>query len=51
MKQTLRQSLDQSFEDQMMTESHYQGLAGRTRDFREGVLAFLEKRAPKYEGR
>ncbi len=51
IKQALRLSLDQTFEDQMRTESHLQGLAGKTRDFREGVIAFLEKRSPKYEGR
>jgi 2-(1,2-epoxy-1,2-dihydrophenyl)acetyl-CoA isomerase len=28
-----------------------QGECGETRDFKEGVLAFLEKREAKYEGR
>ncbi len=51
IKQALRVSFDQTFEQQMMAESHLQGLAGKTRDFREGVMAFLEKRSPKYEGR
>lgn len=51
IKQAMRQSFDQTFEAQMRLESHYQGLAGRTRDFREGVMAFLEKRSPKFEGR
>lgn len=51
IKQALRLSFDQTFEEQMRTESHFQGLAGNTRDFREGVMAFLEKRSPKYEGR
>ncbi len=51
IKQAMRLSLDQTFEEQMQTESHFQGLAGKTRDFREGVMAFLEKRSPKYEGR
>jgi 2-(1,2-epoxy-1,2-dihydrophenyl)acetyl-CoA isomerase len=51
IKQVLRKSLEQSFEQQMRTESHFQGLAGSTRDFREGIMAFMEKRSPKYEGR
>lgn len=51
IKQALRLSFDQTFEDQMRTESHLQGGAGKTRDFREGVMAFLEKRSPKFEGR
>ena len=28
-----------------------QGRCGKTRDFREGVMAFLEKRPAEYEGR
>jgi 2-(1,2-epoxy-1,2-dihydrophenyl)acetyl-CoA isomerase len=28
-----------------------QGECGETRDFKEGVLAFLEKREAKFEGR
>lgn len=50
-KQALRQSFDRALMEQMRAEAHLQGLAGRTRDFKEGLLAFLEKRPPKYEGR
>ena len=32
-------------------EAKLQGQAGSTRDFKEGVMAFLEKRKPSYEGR
>jgi len=28
-----------------------QGACGRTRDFKEGVTAFLDKRTAKFEGR
>jgi len=37
--------------EQLSLEATLQGEAGRSRDFNEGVLAFLEKRAAVFEGR
>lgn len=51
LKKAMRMSFDQSLDEQLETEAHLQGRAGRTRDFTEGVMAFLEKRDPKFEGR
>lgn len=51
IKSALRASLSNSFEEQIALEARTQGACGRSRDFKEGVLAFLEKRAPKFEGR
>ena len=51
VKRALRESLDNSLEAQLTLEGQLQGQCGHTRDFREGVLAFAEKRTPKYEGR
>ena len=51
IKQALRQSYDNSLETQLELEAELQGHAGKTRDFLEGVVAFLEKRPAKYEGR
>ena len=36
---------------QLALEAELQGEAGRSRDFREGVAAFLEKRPARFEGR
>ncbi|WP_026757816.1 enoyl-CoA hydratase-related protein [Sediminimonas qiaohouensis] len=51
VKQAIRGSWDNSLDDQLALEGRAQGACGQSRDFKEGVLAFLEKRPPKYEGR
>lgn len=51
MKQALKASMANDFETQTALEAKLQGEAGRTRDFKEGVMAFLQKRKPVYEGR
>ena len=50
LKQALRSSLDNRLPDQLALEARLQGEAGRTRDFSEGVAAFLEKRPAAYQG-
>lgn len=50
-KEALRQTYDNDLEKQMLLEARLQGRVGKTRDFREGVMAFLEKRPAKFEGR
>ncbi|MDX2232873.1 MAG: enoyl-CoA hydratase/isomerase [Hyphomonadaceae bacterium] len=44
-------SLDNSWEEQLRVERLTQREAGRTEDFREGVTAFLQKRAAKFQGK
>ena len=51
IKEALRESLANDMEAQLMLEARLQGEAGRTRDFKEGVLAFLDKRPVTFEGR
>ena len=51
IKETLRVAFENDLQTQLDLEARLQGEAGRTRDFREGVLAFIEKREPKFEGR
>ena len=51
IKTSLRQSLDNSLSKQLSLEAHKQGELGRSRDFMEGVTAFIEKRPAKFEGR
>ena len=51
VKSVIRGSWDNSFEDQIALEAREQGACGKSRDFKEGVLAFIEKRPAKFEGR
>lgn len=51
IKDALRASFDNSLEEQLNLEARLQGKCGQTRDFREGVTAFMEKRPAQFEGR
>ncbi|MEL6467033.1 MAG: enoyl-CoA hydratase-related protein [Pseudomonadota bacterium] len=50
-KRVIRQSWANDLEAQMAAEASEQGACGQSRDFQEGVLAFVEKRKPSFEGR
>ncbi len=50
-KRTLNKAADMTLAQALEYEAQIQEIAIRTRDHREGVLAFLEKRPPKFEGR
>jgi 2-(1,2-epoxy-1,2-dihydrophenyl)acetyl-CoA isomerase len=51
VKEALRASFGNDLARQLSLEAELQGRCGRTRDFKEGVLAFLEKRKARFEGR
>ena len=51
LKTAIRGSFENSLDEQLAVEARLQGVCGKTQDFQEGVTAFLEKRAPRYEGR
>lgn len=51
IKEALRASFDNTLEEQLTLEAKLQGRAGQSRDFQEGVVAFLEKRTARFEGR
>ena len=51
VKQALRQSYANDLEAQLALEARLQGACGQTRDFMEGVVAFLDKRPADFEGR
>jgi 2-(1,2-epoxy-1,2-dihydrophenyl)acetyl-CoA isomerase len=43
-------SPDNAFEEQLAMEKEEQSRAGKTEDFREGIIAFLKKRPPQFKG-
>ncbi|UWQ17000.1 enoyl-CoA hydratase-related protein [Jannaschia sp. M317] len=51
VKQAIRGSFENSLDEQLALEARLQGQAGQTRDFKEGVIAFLDKRPASFEGR
>ena len=50
-KKTLNDSLTNNLEEQLALESKLQIEASSSHDYNEGVAAFVEKRAPEFQGR
>lgn len=49
-KMALNASFNNSLEEQLKKEDELQYKAAHTQDFREGLTAFIEKRAPLFKG-
>lgn len=50
IKKNIKFSLDSPFEQSMEREMHVQRFLGNSRDYKEGLSAFLEKREPQFTG-
>ena len=51
IRRAIRSAYGNPYEEHLLLEARLQGQLGKTRDFKEGILAFSEKRPPVFEGR
>jgi 2-(1,2-epoxy-1,2-dihydrophenyl)acetyl-CoA isomerase len=51
IRQLIARSADSALAEQLALEKETQQTLGSSADYREGVFSFLEKRAPRFEGR
>jgi len=51
MKQSLQKAQNQELGDVLESEANAQSVAGRSADFSEGVMSFIQKRVPKFTGK
>lgn len=51
IKKAIHQSSNNTFDEQVLLERDLQRIAGRSKDYREGVQAFMNKREPNFKGR
>lgn len=51
IKKMLQKSTTATLDDMLAYEAYCQEIAGKSEDFREGVMAFVEKRKPQFTGR
>ncbi len=51
IKRVIRASWANDLEKQLLLEAEVQGTCGQSRDFMEGVMAFMQKRPAEFEGR
>jgi len=49
-KQAINRSFTNTLEEQLETEADLQAEAGKTKDYKEGIDAFLNKREPEFKG-
>ncbi|MCW9035789.1 MAG: enoyl-CoA hydratase-related protein [Alphaproteobacteria bacterium] len=51
IKRSMAAALNNSLDEQLDLETGFQGLLGKTKDFKEGVTAFIEKRPASFKGK